>query len=811
MKSISQKIMLSIFLSTFVLSAFILIVFNLLGNKIIVSETEEKNKWYLESQVREIDQLFQMSEQSVKMLSTIMMEGIDYDRFKTDAAYAKQFLEDKQNILFNFTENDLEIMSTYAYFDPSITQRVDFLWFLRDEDSQELVRDMTYSPITEFTRDNKNMLWFYGPIDAKGLYWTPLYIDSDVKVAMVSCTYPLYVKNEIVGMVGVDIKFDMFNTHLSQMKVGQTGFAAMIDEDGTIMSHPNLSQGDDLTAVNEGQFATLFEEMSANGSGTYIYKEKGREHRLSYTRASNGKYFMIDVLASEMYSKLNWLRSIMIGIVVCGMILALVMSYWLGRSIGKPIVALSNAAEQLAIGDVNVELRATSQDEVGQLVGSFNKMVGNIKDQIHVLEQIAVGNVGVEVHIKSDKDIQGKKLQEMINVIHAVVKDVNKLAIAGVEGNLDMRADASKHSGDFGKIISGINATLDAVILPIKEAARVLDDMSNGNLKMRVEGSYKGDHAAIQNSLNRTLEALSKYVEEISYTLNEMANDNFALKIKNDYQGDFAEIKEALNAIILAFNVTLSEINRASSQVASGSKQVSDGSYALSQGATDQANTIDNLTHSLTRIADQTKLNAINANKANVFIHKTKENAQNGNQHMADMLHSMKEIDNASQNISKIIKIIDGIAFQTNLLALNAAVEAARAGQQGKGFAVVADEVRNLASRSGKAAKETTMMIETSLTRVKEGSRIANQTALALTEIVSGIGQATDLVGEIAEASNLQANEIAVIDRGIEQVAHVIQINSSTAEESASASEELLTQANGLKRLVSKFRLNRRV
>jgi methyl-accepting chemotaxis protein len=176
---------------------------------------------------------------------------------------------------------------------------------------------------------------------------------------------------------------------------------------------------------------------------------------------------------------------------------------------------------------------------------------------------------------------------------------------------------------------------------------------------------------------------------------------------------------------------------------------------------------------------------------------------------MKDMLQSMDEINQSSNNISKIIKVIDDIAFQTNILALNAAVEAARAGQYGKGFAVVAEEVRNLAARSADAAKETTAMIEGSIRKVEIGTNMANETASSLNQIVDGITQAAELVGEIAQASNEQASGVAQVNDGITQVSQVVQTNSATSEESAASSEELAGQAELLKQMVARFKLKR--
>ena len=228
---------------------------------------------------------------------------------------------------------------------------------------------------------------------------------------------------------------------------------------------------------------------------------------------------------------------------------------------------------------------------------------------------------------------------------------------------------------------------------------------------------------------------------------------------------------------------------------------------ALSQGATEQASSIEELTASIEQVSTQTKINAENASKANGMAEQAKNYAVTGNEQMKEMLKAMDEINESSNNINKIIKVIDDIAFQTNILALNAAVEAARAGQHGKGFAVVAEEVRTLAGRSANAAKETTALIEDSIKKSGEGTRIAKETAEALAKIFNEVNAVSGLVGDINNASNEQAAAIAQINQGIMQVSQVVQENSATSEESAAASEELSGQAEILYDLISQFKL----
>ncbi|MHC4872679.1 MAG: bacteriohemerythrin [Planctomycetota bacterium] len=271
---------------------------------------------------------------------------------------------------------------------------------------------------------------------------------------------------------------------------------------------------------------------------------------------------------------------------------------------------------------------------------------------------------------------------------------------------------------------------------------------------------------------------------------------------------DADTLGKAFQNMLDSLRQIVTSIHLAAEQVNSGAQQINGASQALSQGATQSAASLEEITSSVTQIGSQSSHNAENAHTANTLASSARDSASKGTESMQAMTNAMTDINSSSQEISKIIKVIDDIAFQTNLLALNAAVEAARAGRHGKGFAVVAEEVRSLAGRSAKAAKETADLIASSGSKVENGTKIAEQTSSALNEIVEGITKAADLVGDIAAASNEQAQGVSEVSSGLQQIDSVTQQNTANAEETAAATHELINQARNLQQLISKFKLS---
>ena len=348
------------------------------------------------------------------------------------------------------------------------------------------------------------------------------------------------------------------------------------------------------------------------------------------------------------------------------------------------------------------------------------------------------------------------------------------------------------------------------IVRPINKLKEATLQIADGNFFVTVDVRSKDEVGELAKAIKKTVQRLSNYVlyiDEITEVLTSIADGDLTYSLRNEYLGEFASIKEALLNISESFNKTMSNINNAAEQVSSGSMQVSGASQALSQGSTQQASSVEELSSTIKDVNSQVKLNAEHAKTANSLSLQTVDNVERCSELIRNMLESMEQINNTSSNIAKIIKVIDDISFQTNILALNAAVEAARAGAAGKGFAVVADEVRNLATKSAEAAKTTTELIESSIKAVESGVKFAKKTATSLDQIVSDCNDSSKLISEITVATNDQATAVMQITQGVDQISTVVETNSATAQQTAAASEELSSQADMLKRMVSRFKL----
>jgi methyl-accepting chemotaxis protein len=450
-------------------------------------------------------------------------------------------------------------------------------------------------------------------------------------------------------------------------------------------------------------------------------------------------------------------------------------------------------------------IRAAADGELDQranatlFVGGWNKLVSGVNDTItnivnplmvtaEYVDRISKGDIPAKITdiYKGQYNIIKTNLNQCIEAVNALVADAGMLSKAAVDGKLATRADASKHGGDFGKIVLGVNETLDAVIGPLNVAADYVDKISKGDIPAKITDNYNGDFNEIKNNLNILIDAMV----EVTRVAQEIANGNLTVSVRERSAQD--ELMKALVTMVRRLTQVVNDVRTAADNVATGSQEMSSSSQEMSQGATEQAASAEEVSSSMEEMVSNIRQNADNAQQTEKIALKAAQDAREGGQAVTETVSAMKEIANK-------ISIIEEIARQTNLLALNAAIEAARAGEHGKGFAVVATEVRKLAERSQLAAGEINKLSATSV-------EIAEKAGEMLTRIVPDIQKTAELVSEINAASNEQNAGAEQINKAIQQLDTVIQQNASATEEMASTTEEISSQAEQLQDTIAFFK-----
>jgi methyl-accepting chemotaxis protein len=492
--------------------------------------------------------------------------------------------------------------------------------------------------------------------------------------------------------------------------------------------------------------------------------------RVALADARKDLYALIDLnarLANEQYlnSKDSYIsaRNQILWLLGLAIFVLLVAGVTITQSICKPVSELAHASRLLAIGDLRAEIKTKSKDELGMLADSFRLLAEGIRNNAEAADQIAQGNLSVQVQVKSEWDVMGKSNLRVVQILRDLIASMTDLTQAAIKGKLNARGDLEKFNGAYQDIIIGVNATLDAMSHPINEALKVIEKIASRDLTDKVAG---------------------------------------------DYSGDFARIKDSLNEAISNLKDALTLVSGGAESIASASEQISKLSQSLAQGASEQAGSIEEISAKLQEIDSTAKKNVANTAKVSSISKAAQGCAEEGMKSMLLLSESIENIKNSTGETRKVIKTIDEIAFQTNLLALNAAVEAARAGEYGKGFAVVAEGVRSLATRSAEAARNSAGMIEESQKRVEAGVAINEQVMKNLQKIADHVAGLNEVMSEMASASETQDNAISQAANAMNQINSVTQRVASGTEESASAAEELNGQAESLREMILQFKLD---
>ena len=473
-----------------------------------------------------------------------------------------------------------------------------------------------------------------------------------------------------------------------------------------------------------------------------------------------------------------------------------------------------------------------------QVTGLLRGLRGNAE----AAHRIAQGKLDekIEVHSHNELGEIESALAEVQSNLHAMIDDASLLAKAAVEGRLSTRADASRHQGDYARIVQGVNDTLDAVIGPLNVAADYVDRIAKGAIPARITDTYNGDFNTLKNNLNTaidavnglvadavmlaqaavdghlatradaskhqgdyrrivdgvnsTLDAVIAPINEVKRVMVALSGGDLTQKITDDYAGDFQVLQNAVNDSMDKLAEIIEQVRGAADALTNAAGQVSATAQSLSQSSSEQAASVEETSASIEQMSASINQNSENAKITDAMASKSSSEAGEGGEAVKSTVEAMK-------NIAGKIGIIDDIAYQTNLLALNAAIEAARAGEHGKGFAVVAAEVRKLAERSQVAAQEIGQLASGSVSLAERAGKL-------LDEMVPSINKTSDLVQEIASASQEQTAGVGQINNAMGQLNKATQQNASASEELAATAEELGGQAGQLQELMEFFSID---
>lgn len=567
------------------------------------------------------------------------------------------------------------------------------------------------------------------------------------------------------------------STKLQKAQEMSKEFTATLDHLKKVAGNDNKeiqeieSQYDSYLAMGK-QIVSALVDQKGGGSGNSLLNDFGttgsqlRERLQKYTASKDGAF---KAGMSEVTSTAGFYATFTIFISLGTMLLAAVLAVKLGRSIGGPLQEIAEVAKKVAVGDLatlQVSESARKQikrgDEVGTLYRSFRSLVDYIRGLSSAIEGLSKNDLSVNIEPKSPEDMLSLNIQRTIQTLRDLAEETKHMTRFALEGNLSERGDASKFTGVYADVVNGMNTTFEAVVAPFYETAAALEKLASHDLTARVSGSYKGD---------------------------------------------FEKIKQAMNTASANLQQALAQVAAASQQITVVSGQISGSSQSLSSSAATQASSLEEVSSSLQEMSAMTKQNANNAKEARLLSEGARSFASKGVDSMKRLSDAINRIKTSSDSTAKIVKTINEIAFQTNLLALNAAVEAACAGDAGKGFAVVAEEVRNLAMRSAEAAKNTSSLIEESVKNAESGVSINHEVLTNLREINDQVNKVSEVMAEIASASDQQSQGIDQVTKSVEHMSDITQQNAANSEESAAAALELNNLALQMQKMVGAFEL----
>lgn len=515
-----------------------------------------------------------------------------------------------------------------------------------------------------------------------------------------------------------------------------------------------------LESFSKQKFFSYIQITNSSGTEIYAYRDpKLAQPRLPANKSMlelNGELFneipimsesgaignlIIGISLTEQAKSVASARNTVVIILFFMIVLSGILVLIIANKISKPLQEFNILAWKVAEGDYSHQIDINHSDEIGELGKALNHMIRDLRE-------------GSEV------------INSAFSSVRNVVEEVKRIALALQKGNLDERANYYDAEGIYQELVTAFNTAIDNFSKPLQETNRILQQISQRDLTVRMAGNYDGEYSKLKNALNTAVENLDNSLQQVATMTN---------------------------------------------QVTSISNKIGSGSNIVADGASNQASSLEEISGSIKEISSMTRQNSANTLETKNLSEKARDLTNKGIENMGHLSQVIERIKTSSDETSKVIKTIDDIAFQTNLLALNAAVEAARAGEAGKGFAVVAEEVRNLAMRSSEEAKNTAKLIEEAVKNAEDGVRVNEIVRSNLQEISTQVNRVNEVMDEIALASKTQARTLEQVNSGIDQVNQVTQQTAANSQESVSNVQKLTEQAEQMKLMVAQFNLSQKM
>ena len=607
---------------------------------------------------------------------------------------------------------------------------------------------------------------FYGVVDILGSPYITAY-------------EPIKSGNEIIGIWYCGYKLESLKKlgdFISSARILQNGFVALQDQKGEIDFFSNNYNKETINSIISS------EADSTNAEWAFTKKIFDE---WNYT-------IIAGIFNNDIDSEIvkNRIALFIFAAVFLVFMIGTVYFVFKKRIVNR-FTILTNHANQIAQGDSEIEIRITSEDELGQLEESFSNMVDSLRDRTKAADEISKGNLEVEVFVRSEKDVLGKSMNQVIKVLKQLIKDVGYLTNSALNGNLKARIDTTQHFGDYKSIVDGINKTIEAIVYPIQEGTKILETMATGNLTKRIDKEFQGDHQTMVKSINTVADSLNKALFQV-------------------------------NEAVLATASASSQISSSTEELAAGAQMQSSQTTEVAGAVEQMTKTIMETTKNIAHASETAKTSGNIARDGGKVVSDTINGMNRIAVVVTQAAETVKELGNSSDKIGEIVQVIDDISDQTNLLALNAAIEAARAGEQGRGFAVVADEVRKLAERTTKATKEIAIMIKqiqidtgnavVSMTKgteeVNNGTQLAKKAEEALNKIISSSVEVVENITQVAAASEEQSSAAEQISKNIESINNVTHESAMGTQQIARAAEDLNRLTTNLQELVSQFKID---